>query len=55
MERFVVDRLRESLADRVLTAADGDYDTARATFNATVQRHPKVIVRVRTDQTFPVS
>jgi FAD/FMN-containing dehydrogenase len=49
MERFVVDRLRESLADRVLTAADPGYDEARATFNATVQRRPAVIVRVRTD------
>ena len=49
MERFVIDRLRESLADRVLTAADGDYDAARMTFNANVQRRPAVIVRVRTD------
>ncbi|HEY4227764.1 MAG TPA: FAD-binding oxidoreductase [Candidatus Limnocylindrales bacterium] len=49
MERFVVDRLRETLADRVLTAADADYDGARTTFNATVQRRPAVIVRARTD------
>jgi FAD/FMN-containing dehydrogenase len=49
MERFVVDRLRESLQDRVLTAADMEYDAARATFNATVQRRPAVIVRVRSD------
>jgi FAD/FMN-containing dehydrogenase len=49
MERFVVDRLRESFAERVLTAADGEYDAARVTFNATVQRRPAVIVRVRSD------
>jgi hypothetical protein len=34
-----------------VTAADGDhYDAARTTFNATVQRRPAVIVRVRTDE-----
>jgi FAD/FMN-containing dehydrogenase len=49
MERFVIDRLRESLKDRVTTAADAHYDTERATFNATVQRRPAVIVRARTD------
>jgi FAD/FMN-containing dehydrogenase len=49
MERFIVDRLRASLADRVLTAMDADYDAARVTFNATVQRLPAVIVRVRSD------
>ncbi len=49
MERFIVDRLRESLEDRVLTAADAEYDDARTTFNATVQRRPAVIVRVRSD------
>ena len=47
MEKFVVDRLRASLEDRVTTAADPDYDTARTTFNATVQRRPAVIVRAR--------
>jgi FAD/FMN-containing dehydrogenase len=50
MERFVIDRLRESLQDRVLTSADPGYDTARSTFNATVQRRPAVIVRVRSDE-----
>ena len=49
MEQFIVDRLRESLHDRVVTPSDPDYDTARATFNATVQRWPAVIVRVRDD------
>lgn len=50
MERFVVDRLRESLQDRVLTAVDPEYDDARITFNATVRRKPAVIVRVRSDE-----
>ena len=49
MERFVIDRLRKSLQDRVLTAGDAEYDAARSTFNATVQRRPAVIVRVRSD------
>jgi len=49
IEHFVVDRLRESLHDRVVIPGDRDYDTARATFNATVQRRPAVIVRVRDD------
>src|SRR6478736_10258860 len=49
MERFVVDRLRERLLDRVVTATDVDYDVIRATFNATVQHRPAVIVRVRSD------
>jgi FAD/FMN-containing dehydrogenase len=47
MEQFVVDRLRESLQDRVVTPADPAYDEARTTFNATVWRRPAVIVRVR--------
>jgi FAD/FMN-containing dehydrogenase len=49
LERFVVDRLRERLLDRVITDTDVDYDIVRATFNATVQRRPAVIVRARTD------
>ena len=49
MEQFVVDRLRDSLHGRVTTARRSDYDAARATFNATVQRRPAVIVRVRDD------
>lgn len=49
MERFVVDRLRESLGDGVTTATDAEYDTLRRTFNATVQRRPAVIVRAQTD------
>jgi hypothetical protein len=32
MEQLVVDRLRESLDDRVVTTGVPDYDTARATF-----------------------
>jgi FAD/FMN-containing dehydrogenase len=50
VEKFVVDRLRERLMDRVITATDLDYDLVRATFNATVQRRPAVIVRTRTDE-----
>lgn len=49
MDRFVIDRLRESLQGQVTTAADDEYDTVRSTFNATVQRRPAVIVRARTD------
>jgi FAD/FMN-containing dehydrogenase len=49
MEQFVVDRLRETLGDRVTTPDHPDYDAARTTFNATVQRRPAVIVRVRDD------
>jgi FAD/FMN-containing dehydrogenase len=49
MEKFVIDRLRDGLRDRVTTAADPDYDTARTTFNAAVQRRPAVIVRARTE------
>jgi FAD/FMN-containing dehydrogenase len=49
LEKFVVDRLRERLLDRVVTDTDVDYDLVRATFNATVQRRPAVIVRARTD------
>jgi FAD/FMN-containing dehydrogenase len=49
MERFVVDRLRASLKDRVTTADDPTYDQVRTTFNATVQRRPAVVVRVRSD------
>ena len=49
MEQFVVDRLRGSLRKRVTTPDHPDYDAARTTFNATVQRRPAVIVRVRTD------
>ena len=48
MEKFVIDGLRASLADRVVTPADPGYDDARASFNATVSRRPSVIVRVRT-------
>jgi len=49
MEKFVIDRLRASLGDRVTTAADPDYDAVRTTFNATVQRRPAVIVRARSN------
>ncbi|HLO35868.1 MAG TPA: FAD-binding oxidoreductase, partial [Candidatus Deferrimicrobium sp.] len=47
MEKFVIDGLRASLEDRVITAADPGYDEARASFNATVARRPAVIVRAR--------
>lgn len=50
MEKFVVDRLRGSLQDRIVTATDAEYDEARTTFNATVRRRPAVIVRVRSDE-----
>jgi FAD/FMN-containing dehydrogenase len=50
MEQFVVDRLRESLHERVTTPEHPDYDAARTTFNATIQRRPAVIVRVRDDE-----
>ena len=38
VEKFVIDGLRASLADRVVTPADLGYDDARASFNATVSR-----------------
>jgi FAD/FMN-containing dehydrogenase len=49
MDNFIVDRLRETLRERVTTATDPAYDEVRTTFNATVARRPEVIVRVRTD------
>ncbi|MEA2619514.1 MAG: hypothetical protein QOC97_287 [Chloroflexota bacterium] len=49
MEQFVVDRLRESLSDRVTTAVDPAYDEVRTTFNATISRRPAVIVRARSE------
>jgi len=49
LEKFIVDRLRATLEDRVTTPANPDYDTQRATFNATVQRRPAVIVRARSE------
>jgi FAD/FMN-containing dehydrogenase len=49
MDNFVVDRLRETLRDRVTTAMDPTYDEVRTTFNATVARRPEVIVRVHSD------
>ena len=41
-----IDDLRRSFGDRVTTPHDAHYDVERATFNATVQRRPAVIVRV---------
>jgi hypothetical protein len=38
MEQLVVDRLRESLHDRVVAPGDPDYDTARVTFNLDIAR-----------------
>jgi FAD/FMN-containing dehydrogenase len=49
MEKFVIDNLRASIADRVTTAMDVDYDELRATFNGTIVRRPAVIVRPRSD------
>ncbi len=46
MNQFVVDRLRATLNDRVLTPEDVGYDEARTTFNATILRRPAVIARV---------
>ena len=48
MEKFVLDGLRAKLEDRVVTPADAGYDDVRATFNATVQRRPAVVVGART-------
>jgi FAD/FMN-containing dehydrogenase len=47
VERFVVDRLRAMLPGQVTTGMDPDYDLHRTTFNATVQRKPAIIVRIR--------
>jgi FAD/FMN-containing dehydrogenase len=48
VEKFVVDGLRASLQEQVITPTDAGYDEVRATFNATVSRRPAVIVRART-------
>jgi FAD/FMN-containing dehydrogenase len=48
VEKFVLDGLRASFAERVLTAADPGYDDARASFNAIVTRRPTAIVRAGT-------
>ncbi len=49
MEGFVIDRLRATLGDRVTTPDDAGYHDARQTFNATIQRRPAAIVRVRSE------
>ena len=41
-----IDRLRASLKGRVITAADADYDAARALFVGGFDRHPAAIVKV---------
>lgn len=45
MANTAIDVLRRTLGARVCTPDDAGYDTERATFNATVQRRPAVIVR----------
>ena len=49
MDRFVIDRLRATLGDRLTTPDDPGYHDARQTFNATIQRRPAAIVRARSD------
>jgi FAD/FMN-containing dehydrogenase len=44
-----IDQLRRELGTRVTTPQDAGYDAERATFNATVQRHPAVIVRAHSN------
>jgi FAD/FMN-containing dehydrogenase len=44
-ETMAVDELRRSLAGPVLTPADAEYETARRSFNALVDRRPAVIAR----------
>lgn len=45
MANTAIDVLRRTLGAQVCTPEDAGYDTERATFNATVQRRPAVIVR----------
>ena len=40
-----VDELRRSLAGSVLTSEDPEYDAARVSFNALVDRRPAVIAQ----------
>jgi len=44
-----IDVLRRTLGGRVTTPEDPGYDAERATFNATVERHPALIVRAHSD------
>jgi FAD/FMN-containing dehydrogenase len=45
MDASAIERLRGSVTGRVILPGDDDFDDARATFNATTDRRPTVIVR----------
>ena len=45
MVDMVLESLERSIVGRVIRPGDADFDDARQTFNATVQRHPTVIVQ----------
>ena len=49
MTDTAINLLRRTLGTRVTTPADAGYDAERATFNATVQRRPAVIVRAHSN------
>ena len=50
MTDAVIERLRRAVGGRLVTPQDPGYDTERATFNATVQRRPVIIVRAWSDE-----
>jgi hypothetical protein len=45
MDDSAIETLRGAIQGDVLTPADAGYDTARAVWNAMIDRHPAVIVR----------